>query len=111
MFEDILQPNKDDDDIKDYDDHGFYRDNSLKEDILCEHNIDTCDCDDCVIEAIKDIANQLGVDVTDEDVEKIKKEYFDRVKDTCSMPIYKWLGYISFQKYIGGKTYEESSNF
>ena len=97
MFDDILYPRKDDEDIREYDEHGFYRDNVLKNDTMsCEHNIDTCDCDNCVIDAIKDIAKQLEIDVTDEDVEKIKKEYFDNTK---KMPIYKWLGYICFQNY------------
>lgn len=62
-------------------------DSNYKEEEEEEHCIDTCDCDECVEAAIKNIATKLKLALEDEDVEIIKKEYFT---DPCK-PISKWL--------------------
>jgi hypothetical protein len=70
MFKDILGPrhNNDDDVKKDPDDHGPLDDAQG----TCSWD---CECDGCLEEAIKDLADQIGFDLESEDIENIKIEY------------------------------------
>lgn len=101
MFDDILPPHKEDADITEYDEHGFYKDNTLKNESMRDHNIDTCDCDDCVEAAIKKIATKMKLALEDKDVEIIKKEYFDRVN---SSNVNISIEYMICQNYRRNKT-------
>ncbi len=71
MFRDILGPVPNSDDVKEHDD-------DVKEDSSpCEWD---CECDNCLEEAIKELADQIGFDLESEDIENIKVEYNNKNK-------------------------------
>ena len=76
MFKDILGPDKNSD-SSNYDDHGFSKDNKAKEAALgvSDHAFD-CECDDCLEEAIKQLCDQMNIDLDDEELNDIKIEYY-----------------------------------
>jgi len=78
MFKDILGPNKNS--SKDYDDYGFYRDNQAKEAALGKHS-EECQCEGCLEEAIKQLCDQMGIDLDDEELNDIKIEYYNQDDD------------------------------
>jgi len=83
MFKDILGPDKNG--TKDYDDFGFYRDNEAKEAIFEkndeEPHPEDCQCEDCLEEAIKELCDQMGIDLDDEELNDIKIEYYNQDDD------------------------------
>jgi len=84
MFEDILSPREllTDEDVSRYDEYGYYKDDQQKNITLANRRHDeSCNCDDCLEEAIKILADRLNVDLTDEAIEEIKKEYLDKHTD------------------------------
>ena len=67
MFDDILKP-KPDTDIE-------YEDDTLKSDSILKDCGEHCGCDDCLTEAIKNLADQMNFDLDDDQIEDIKVEY------------------------------------
>ena len=73
MFDDILKPKLEEMDISEYEEESIYDDTRK-----CA---DTCNCDDCLTEAIKNLADQLEIDLDDDALEDIKIEYLDKHND------------------------------
>ncbi len=103
MFDDIISPKPPKED-EEYEDHGFAKDDSLKKSYNPEDHQDKCNCNDCIEIAIKRIATKMRIDLNDDAIQDIKKEYLKRVIDP-NMPICKWL-----KTSIGGYTNEKSRN-
>lgn len=68
MFDDILKPKLEEIDISEYEEPIY-------------DCADNCSCDDCLTEAIKDLADQLEIDLDDDALEDIKIEYLDKFND------------------------------
>ena len=73
MFDDILKPKLEEMDISEYEEESIYDDTRK-----CDDN---CNCDDCLTEAIKNLADQLKIDLDDDALEDIKIEYLDKHND------------------------------
>jgi len=73
MFDDILKPKLEEMDISEYEEEPIYYDETE-----CDDN---CSCDDCLTEAIKNLADQLKIDLDDDALEDIKIEYLDKHND------------------------------
>lgn len=66
MFDDIIPKNMD----------GFYKDD-IQQKQICHD--ESCNCDDCVLEAIRQLANKMKLNLSDEAIEEIKTEYLKRL--------------------------------
>ena len=109
MFKDILGPNKND--SSNYDDHGFYKDNKAKEAALGEsdHAFD-CECDECVEEAIKQLCDQMNIDLDDEELNDIKIEYYKDDDENESIPLKAGI-LLAMTRYYFKRVIEEGENY
>lgn len=81
MFKDILGPRQNNPDSSE-DTHEHMDDTRKEEDhSTCSWD---CECDHCLEEAIKDLADQIGFDLESEDIENIKIEYHNNNYDNCN---------------------------
>jgi hypothetical protein len=71
MFKDILGPNNPDD-SQNYDDESAMG--------KADHPSE-CQCYDCLEEAIKQLCDQMGIDLNSEELEEIKIEYYNNEND------------------------------
>ena len=65
MFKDILGPDKNSDSSK-------AKETAIEEN---DHAFD-CECDDCLEEAIKQLCDQMNINLDDEELDDIKIEYY-----------------------------------